>query len=273
MVDINLSYLSNIISDRIKKSESELLNQWNKKKIFGQNYFYLDNLLPEEITIRIYNLLLNIDSSYWRKNTSFREQKKSFFKLEKVNSLILNATEAFHDSNVIKKIEKITCIENLEADPSLYAGGISMMSKGDFLNPHIDNSHDAKKKRYRRLNLLFYISPNWKESIGGNLELWDEKVNKKITITSKFNRLVVMKTNKHSWHSVSKLKINQPRCCISNYYFTRNSPEKYEYYHVTSFNGRPEEKVKRIYSYFDNFLRQKVSSVFNISRGKSLVRK
>ncbi|MDC0597861.1 hypothetical protein OAO44_00960, partial [Candidatus Pelagibacter sp.] len=234
------------------------------------NYFN-NNLVPEEITLKIYNLLLNIDSSYWRKNTSFREQKKSFFKLEKVNSLILNATEAFHDSNVIKKIEKITCIENLEADPSLYAGGISMMSKGDFLNP-TSITVMMPKKKYRGLNLLFYISPNWKESIGGNLELWDEKINKKITITSKFNRLVVMKTNKHSWYSVSKLKINQPRCCISNYYFTRNSPEKYEYYHVTSFNGRPEEKVKRIYSYFDNFLRQKVSSVFNISRGKSLVR-
>ncbi len=25
----------------------------------------------------------------------------------------------------------------------LYAGGLSMMFEGDFLNPHIDNSHDA----------------------------------------------------------------------------------------------------------------------------------
>ena len=146
-METNLSNLSNIISDRIKRSETELIDQWNKKKSYGENFFCLDNLLPEEITIKIYNLLLNMDSLYWRKNYSFREQKKNFFKLEKVDSLILNITEAFHDTKVIKKIEEITSIDNLEADPSLYAGGISMMNKNDFLNPHIDNSHDAKKKK------------------------------------------------------------------------------------------------------------------------------
>ena len=36
------------------------------------------------------------------------------------------------------------------------------MFEGDFLNPHVDNSHDANREKYRRLNLLFYVSPDWK---------------------------------------------------------------------------------------------------------------
>ena len=130
-----------------------------------------------------------------------------------------------------------------------------------------------KKKKYRRLNLLFYVSPKWEEKMGGNLELWNKNVKERKTIESKFNRLVVMNTNKYSWHSVSKVKVEQARCCISNYYFTKNSPENKEYYHITSFNGRPDENVKRIYCLFDNFFRQQISNLFKISRGKNLIRK
>ena len=117
---------------------------------------------------------------------------------------------------IIKLIEEITSMSKLEPDEKLYAGGLSLMSEGDFLNPHIDNSHDRDRKKYRRLNLLYYVSPSWKISYGGNFELWDNKVEEVKTITSKFNRLVVMETNKTSWHSVSKVKINAARCCVSN---------------------------------------------------------
>ena len=66
--------------------------------------------------------------------------------------------------NVVKAIERITKIHHLESDSSLYAGGISRMDLGHFLNPHIDNSHDMVRKKYRRLNLLYYVTPNWDDS-------------------------------------------------------------------------------------------------------------
>ncbi|EGH74806.1 hypothetical protein PSYAR_30109, partial [Pseudomonas syringae pv. aceris str. M302273] len=42
------------------------------------------------------------------------------------------------------------------------------------------------------------------------------------TIVSAFNRLVVMETNKDSWHSVSAVSVSTARCCVSNYYFPRS---------------------------------------------------
>ena len=51
---------------------------------------------------------------------------------------------AFQDSRVVELISKIISLPGLEPDDKLYAGGISMMGRGHFLNLHIDNSHDKK---------------------------------------------------------------------------------------------------------------------------------
>jgi len=92
-------------------------------------------------------------------------------------------------------------------------------------------------------------------------------------IVSKFNRLVVMETNDKSWHSVSPVAVNNHRCCVSNYYFSEISPSGSEYFHVTSFTGRPEERGKRIFGVVDNFLRNTVSKALKIGRGKGLINK
>ena len=82
-----------------------------------------------------------------------------------------------------------------------------------------------------------------------------------------------METNKTSYHSVSKVQIDKPRCCVSNYYFSKISPDSSEYFHVTSFTGRPEEMSKKILGLADNFLRNIISKTFKIGRGKKLMHK
>ncbi|WP_206360119.1 2OG-Fe(II) oxygenase, partial [Pseudomonas viridiflava] len=114
-----------------------------------------------------------------------------------------NITYAIQHPDVVAKVSELVGFERITPDPSLYAGGLSMMFEGDFLNPHIDNSHDGTRNLYRRLNLLYYVTPNWSLENGGNFELWDHKVETQKTIVSAFNRLVVMETDKDSWHSVS----------------------------------------------------------------------
>jgi Rps23 Pro-64 3,4-dihydroxylase Tpa1-like proline 4-hydroxylase len=46
------------------------------------------------------------------------------------------------------------------------------MTRGHYLNPHIDNSHDKFRADYRVLDLLYYTSPDWQVEFGGSLELW-----------------------------------------------------------------------------------------------------
>jgi Rps23 Pro-64 3,4-dihydroxylase Tpa1-like proline 4-hydroxylase len=152
---------------------------------------------------------------------------------------------AFHDPKVVSLIANVTGMTRLEPDRQLYAGGISVMGKGHFLNPHLDNSHDKQRERYRTLNLLYYASPEWDTGLGGSLELWpDGPTGTPITLPNLFNRLIVMATTRRSWHSVPKIEASQPRYCVSNYYFSPDSPEKISYFHVTSFRGRPEQPIR-----------------------------
>jgi hypothetical protein len=76
-----------------------------------------------------------------------------------------------------------------------------------------------------------------------------------VTIPSLFNRLVLMETNSASWHSVSPVRAEGPRCCVSSYYFSRQSPSGADYYHVTSFTGRPEQPFRRMIGPLDNAAR------------------
>jgi len=262
--------LSSQISKRLLEDKNYLNSFWLSSAGAGidTRYFIVDNLLNDDFAHDIYSCF-EPTGDFWNSVDNFRERKSSFQKIDQLSPILSCITDAFHEKSVISSIAEITCISGLESDPSLYAGGISIMKQGDYLNPHIDNSHDALRQRYRRLNLLYYVTPEWLEDFGGNLELWDTSVSQCKRIPAFFNRLVVMETNALSWHSVDPICHNGYRTCISNYYFTKQSPEDRDYYHVTSFLGRPNQHLQRGICRIDNFLRQSFVLLTGTARGAS----
>jgi Rps23 Pro-64 3,4-dihydroxylase Tpa1-like proline 4-hydroxylase len=232
----------------------------------GVRYCVIDDLLPIDIARRISDSFPLPDSM--RLMSSFREKKFTSKSFEKFAPLVGEVTFAIQDPRVISVVERITKIKNQIPDPSLYAGGLSAMVKGHFLGPHLDNSHDASRKFYRTLNLLYYASPDWSLESGGNLELWDQNVKKNVTIVSRFNRLALMETTPVSWHSVSEVRADQVRKCVSNYYFSSQSPTGTDYFNVTSFSARPEQPFRRILAHLDNNLRQAIRIIAPDGLGK-----
>lgn len=263
--------------NKLSNSSERYSQQFHRTPLGFARCFFADNLLNEELVLRSYEELSSGRFEYFQRE-SFRERKRTCTNLGESDSAVANILYSFQHPEVVKEICKIVQIDSLEVDKSLYAGGVSKMCRGDFLNPHIDNSHDASRSRYRRLNLLFYVSPNWLPEFGGNLELWDPCVKNNKIIDSVFNRLVVMETNKDSWHSVSRVNVDRSRFCISNYYFSSSSPsrppeERSDYFHVTRFTGRPEQRFTRLLSYFDNGVRQILGERFGLGRGRMLLNK
>jgi Rps23 Pro-64 3,4-dihydroxylase Tpa1-like proline 4-hydroxylase len=187
---------------------------------------------------------------------SLRELKYVTAQMDRCASLLQEIVFAFQDPRVVAAVARATALEALEPDSKLYAGGVSLMGQGHYLNPHIDNSHDMDRARYRVLNLLYYASPDWRIEDGGNLELWPRGMRAEpVTLHSKFNRLVVIATNRSSWHSVSEVRTDRSRTCVSNYYFSPVSPEGADYFHVTSFRGRPEQPLRDLLLRADAMLR------------------
>ncbi len=245
--------LVNLILDRLNRDAEKIAADFATEKGVTTHFCAIDDLLPEDIAKHIADAFPRV--SEMRLIKSFRELKYNSKSMDMFDPLIADITFAFQDKRVIDKVAELTRIRDAHGDPHLYAGGISAMERGHFLNPHIDNSHDGEQQYYRVLNLLYYITPDWRPENGGNLELWDDGVTKPIEIPSLFNRLVLMSTNDRSWHSVNEVRADATRCCISNYYFSTHSPNGYETRHVTYFIARPEQKLRGIVTKFDSDLR------------------
>lgn len=242
------------IASRLSRNEAALRTRWDRPSGTTTRHCFLDDVLPEQAALAIYAALPSGAQGFHRTD-DFRDRESVTPHLDRLPPIINEAMFAMQASEVLRAVQAITGIAALEPDPLLYAGGVAMMFEGDFLNPHIDNSHDAERMRYRRVNLLYYVTPGWREEYGGNLELWNEDVTRPVTIPSLFNRLVLMETTPQSWHSVSPVRSSGPRCALRNFYFSRNSPKGRDYCHVTSFTGRPEQKLRRAWGMVDNSLR------------------
>ena len=265
-------YFVNKILQRLDAASEQIIAQWKNPEDTLTRHFYLDELLPQSDVEEIYAAFPRNGEGFFDRE-SFREKKRSSANLSDFNAILSDITYAIQDPRIVNKVSELCSMESIEPDPKLYAGGLSMMFPNDYLNPHIDNSHDGERSKYRRLNLLYYVSPDWSFDNGGNFELWNEERTIPKTIISHQNRLVVMETNKTSWHSVSKVNAERPRCCVSNYYFSEISPDGDEYFHVTSFLGRPEQPFRRYLGVLDNGLRNFISRTLKIGRGKNLVNK
>ena len=257
---MNRKEFAKLIINRLNDQNIDDL-QKNFKKTSPINHIVIENLLPTEIAAKL-------DSSFPEKNnlklrSETQERKYSAVEWDVKSKIIEECLYSFQDKKVIKAISKISKIDDLSGDPELYAGGVSYMDKDCFLNPHIDNSHDRLRERYRRLNLLYYVSIDWNiNKNGGELMLFPNGIKSTpVLIPPIFNSLVIMRTDNKSLHGVSKINSNDAaRKCISNYYFSHSSPLGKNYYHSTSFRGFKGEKIKDYYFRFNSLLRTSIKS-------------
>lgn len=257
---MNTKDIANIIYNRILEDKSQLISSFEKSKN-EIGFFFVDDLLPEDLALQIYEAFPKKEEMVLKK--SMREYKHVAAQMDQYNPLLEKVIYAFQDERIVTLIGEICKIENPEPDENLYAGGISLMAKDNFLNPHLDNSHDKSRDKWRVLNLLYYVTPNWEDSYGGHLEIWPHGLNHDpITIYSRFNRLAIMATHQKSWHSVSPVTHDGERCCVSNYYFSDTPLTTEDQFHVTSFRARPGQKVKDFILQTDSMLRMGIRKVF-----------
>ena len=145
---------------------------------------------------------------------------------EKIKKLFI-----FLNSNeFINEIEKLTGINGfISGNTSLKGAGFHKITNNGFLNLHTDfNNYNDKKKGSldRRINLLLYLNPEWKEEYKGHLWLCN-KNNKKVEkkILPILNRCVIFSTTNKSIHGHPE-KLNVPdgitRDSIALYYYTKN---------------------------------------------------
>lgn len=202
-------------------------------------YVVIDNFLPEFVMTKCLEELQN--HKEWGSN---KEKWVEPFQVNKfyipdyyddikdvkskvpITALIL---DYLNTPEFLKHLEELTGIEKLYQDPSLFGGGVHKINKGGKLSIHIDyNNHPATKHR-RKLNLLIYLNKDWDKSWGGNLELWNKELTKKvIEFEPIFNRAVIFTIDDapHGHPYPLNCPESVSRYSLALYYFIEEEPDK-----------------------------------------------
>jgi hypothetical protein len=137
---------------------------------------------------------------------------------------------------------------DLLSDDELTGGGMHQTGPRGRLDVHVDFNFIAERKLHRRLNVLIFLNPGWRNEWGGNLELWDEKVeNCHHSIEPLFNRCVAFETSDISFHGVTAVTCpaNCSRKSFATYYYTKAPPLHWKgEAHDTIFRSRPNEVIR-----------------------------
>ena len=124
-----------------------------------------------------------------------------------------------HSQRTIKDLEEETGFSGLLFDPMGVGEGISKMTKGCKLDPHIDFNWNNRVKLNRAFSLMIYLG----ECEGGEFRLWDkERKNIMWTHVPNHNTSVLFKNNDSAPHSVTEIT-SGTRYAIRQFYYQSNS--------------------------------------------------
>lgn len=230
-----------------------LRNQYSTAEPF--QHIIIDNFLTSEIAEEISGLYPDGLERYHLYNNPI-EVKYSF---DNISELDPKMEKIFYllSTTVMERIfSSITGIK-LETDPYLNGAGLHLHPKNGRLGIHLDYEIHPISGKQRNLNIILYLSKDWKEDWNGHSELWNSDHSECIVKSPvKFNSALIFKTNEISWHGVSK-KIMCPegiyRKTLAFYYVSDKTDESIEnkigndgtgYRKKATFVCRPDEENK-----------------------------
>jgi hypothetical protein len=234
--------LSSILT-RLDQEKARLKADFARKDIAGIRCCWLDDLLHPEVVATALGGMPPVSSMM--RIISRKERKYIWTDLDEMASPIREIILAFAQQEVADTVAEVVGKKRLEVDPQLYNGGVTTMVAGDFMYPHLDNSHDYTRTRRRDIVLLYYMSGDRKDEDGGTLQLWDPDIRSPVgQIPFRGNRLVIIENTDRSWHSVTPIAGSMPRISLTtNLYSPLSEPSPVRLTHFVPPPGRAVDKV------------------------------
>ena len=220
--------MSVINMERLMVQEKSLQNDFQAKSPF--RWLIIEDFLLPDAAQQIYEEYPAVDQTWLDANGLHTKNKFA-------NSCVAGTAAAHFYQEVNSPtfrdyVSRLTDIPDLLPDENLFGAGYHQILDGGFLDVHVDFNKLDGSGLDRRLNLLVYLNPDWQESFGGQLELWDmDKRMQLAKILPLFNRAVIFETNEISYHGHPvPLNTNgkRTRKSLSVYYYTQGRDDDYD---------------------------------------------
>jgi hypothetical protein len=230
--------------------------QWSLSSLaaqYQQNqpcpHILLRNFLDYETALQVAREFPLQATHAWTQYKHANENKLGMPKRELFPPMLGAVTDELNSPEFVAWISELTGTPNLLADPMLEGGGLHQSGRGGYLNVHTDFSkHHFHPNWHRRVNLILYLNPEWEESWGGSLELWEKSATGKMTrCVAKYppllNHAIIFTTDERSLHGFPDPLMcpeGQSRRSLALYYYTAETKSEFES-HSTNYFARPQD--------------------------------
>jgi hypothetical protein len=192
----------------------------------------MPDFFAPELAQRLLDDFPSFEDRYARGEMGDVGKKAEHRAVSEISEAYKEVDEFIQTPEFLNFMSTISGIPDLLYDAEYHGGGTHENVDGASLYTHVDFNYHPKGW-HRRLNLIVYLSPEWKEEWGGNLEVrknpWDPQDDYAKTIPAQFNQAVLFETSEHSWHGFPQIKLpddkkNLSRKSFAIYLYTKDRP-------------------------------------------------
>jgi hypothetical protein len=209
--------------------------EYNKIKPFP--YTSQDNILNEDFANNLQREIINIPEEAWDRYENPFESKFTLRDKYNFPENLKKLFEELESEEFIIMLSNI-CGFKLFRDPTRNFWGVHKYNNGDKLDIHVDAGLHPTTKQKKQVTFGIYLSANWKEEYGCELEIWrgdnaesnEAKLYEKVaSIAPMFNRMVMFTCNDYAWHGnpePAKCPEDSKRIFITISYLSENYEDK-----------------------------------------------
>ncbi|MBB2200963.1 2OG-Fe(II) oxygenase [Gluconacetobacter tumulisoli] len=207
----------------LKESAERLRGRYQSAHPFP--HLIIDDLFPENWLLPILDAYRHRSDWQWQCYDTALQKKTATVPNSDLPSHVQRYFDFVYSGPFLRLLTSLTGIENLLPDPSLFGGGMHVVSGGGHFDLHIDFQKHPQTSLTNRLAMLTYLNPDWDTQNGGNLELWTVRPSARaVEIAPHFGRTVLMEQSKIAAHGhPTHIKPGLERKALIAYFYTNDA--------------------------------------------------
>lgn len=174
-------------------------------------HLIIDDFLSPEVIELVKNALLEDSHTFGVNFSDDVQNKKTISTGDDVPQILQILAGKYASPFMIRYFEELLGIKSLIPDPYYNTdyGYYHISEPGGHLGAHVDHSHHQSMGIPHVLNIVVYLTPDWRDDYGGALHLFNQNGRKSIKrIPCLYNRAVVFACNPSAFHGVEPIKKN-----------------------------------------------------------------